>query len=202
MHPPRHISPIGPSLATRDASVFERDRYVVFRPSLLEAEISRMYQYACYTVVTGATASGDNQVPETPCSYGDPVMDALLNRLLPEVEAISGLLLFPTYSYFRVYKTADVLKRHIDRFACEISVSLCLGYDAEEPWPIWIEGPHGVRSISLKTAEALVYRGMECPHWREEFCGKRLVQVFLHYVDRNGPNAEWKFDKRKSLSCP
>jgi len=27
--------------------------------------------------------------------------------------------------------------------------------------------------------------------------GQRAAQVFLHYVDRNGPSAEWKFDKRE-----
>jgi hypothetical protein len=127
-------------------------------------------------------------------------MDALLLRLLPEVEATSGLLLFPTYSYVRVYKTGDVLKRHIDRPSCEVSVSLCIGYDATEPWPLWISGPQGVRSIALRSGEALLYRGIDCPHWRDEFRGKRLVQVFLHYVDKHGPNAEWKFDKRNSLS--
>jgi hypothetical protein len=172
----------------------------MFRSSLRESDLSLMYQYACYAIAAGAMAPGDSQVPRTPCSYSDPMMDRLLTRLLPEVEVISGLLLFPTYSYVRVYKTGDVLKRHIDRPSCEVSVSLCLGYDAAEPWPLWIEGPQGVRGIALETGEALVYRGTECPHWRDEFRGKRLVQVFLHYVDRHGPNAEWKFDKRNSLS--
>jgi PKHD-type hydroxylase len=37
-------------------------------------------------------------------------------------------------------------------------------------------------------------------HWREPyFEGKWQAQVFLHYVDQNGPHAEWKYDKRESL---
>jgi hypothetical protein len=27
-----------------------------------------------------------------------------------------------------------------------------------------------------------------------------VAQVFMHYVDEKGPYAEWKFDKRPSLS--
>jgi hypothetical protein len=44
-----------------------------------------------------------------------------------------------------------------------------------------------------------VYRGCEVEHWREEFRapqGSYHVQVFLHYVDANGPYSEFKFDKR------
>jgi hypothetical protein len=200
MHPQRHSSAASRSSDSREA--LERNRYVVFRPSLTDSELSRMYQYACYATLTGAMERGDGQVPDTPCSYGDRMMDGLLNSMLPEVQTISGLLVFPTYSYIRVYKKGDVLKRHVDRPACEISVSLCLGYDAAEPWPLWIEGPQGTRGVTLEKGEALLYRGMECPHWRDEFHGKRLAQVFLHYVDQHGPNAEWKFDKRTSLSSP
>jgi hypothetical protein len=45
----------------------------------------------------------------------------------------------------------------------------------------------------------LIYRGIDIPHWRETYDGDRLAQVFLHYVDQNGPHNEWKFDKRPGL---
>jgi hypothetical protein len=46
----------------------------------------------------------------------------------------------------------------------------------------------------------MFYRGVECPHWREPLNGDHVAQVFLHYVDQNGPYAEWKYDKRPALS--
>jgi hypothetical protein len=182
------------------ATTFERDRYLAFRPALLPEDLVGLYRYAKYVAALGAMWPGDDQVPKTLCSYGDRTMDELLDRLLPEIEDTAGLSLFPTYSYVRIYKGGDVLRRHVDRPSCEVSVSLCLGYDAPEPWPLWVEGPHGARSISLGAGEALLYRGTECPHWRDEFNGNHLVQVFLHYVDQHGPHADWKFDKRPSLS--
>ena len=33
-------------------------------------------------------------------------------------------------------------------------------------------------------------------HWRNKFEGNNCVQVFLHYVRKNGPYADWATDKR------
>ena len=182
------------------ASVFERDRYVVLSSLLKEPQLSQFYRHARNKAQSGRMGSGDEQVPDTPCSYGDLIMDGLLNTLLPEIEGASGLKLFPTYSYFRLYKRGDTLARHKDRPSREISVSLCLRYEEGKAWPISIEGPNGAFSVSLEPGDALLYRGMECPHWREALESNSLAQVFLHYVDQNGPCAEWKFDKGRSTA--
>lgn len=147
----------------------------------------------------GEVRAGDEMVPGTPARYGAPVMDGVLRELRPAVEALSGLRLLPTYSYFRIYQPGDVLHRHRDRPACEISVSLCLGQDLQRPWPLWIDSPRGARPVSLGAGDAVLYRGMECEHWRHPFRGRWLCQVFLHYVDRDGPHARWKYDGRARL---
>jgi len=51
----------------------------------------------------------------------------------------------------------------------------------------------------LKPGDGLLYRGVDCFHWREPFEGSKLVQAFLFYVDRDGRSANLKFDGRKSL---
>lgn len=180
------------------AAVFERDRYVVLPSLLKQPSLGQFYRYACKSAESNRMVSGDGQVDGTPSAYGDFMMDGLLNSLRPELEAACGLELFPTYSYFRVYKHGDTLAKHSDRPACEISVSLCLGFEEERAWPIWIECRGGSSSVDLAPGDALLYRGMECPHWRDGFEGTLLAQVFLHYVDQKGPNAEWRFDKRTS----
>jgi hypothetical protein len=182
------------------AAVFERDRYVVLPSLLKQPSLGQFYRYACKNADSRAMRPGDDQVSGTPASYGDFMMDGLLDSLQPEIEAACGLALFPTYSYFRVYKNGDTLARHSDRPACEISATICLGFEEEKSWPIWIEGPQGTSSVDLGPGDALLYRGIECPHWREAFDGNHQAQVFLHYVDQNGPNAEWKFDKRASTT--
>src|SRR3977135_2366142 len=118
------------------AAIFERDRYVVLPALLKEPSLSQFYRYACKSAESDRVARGDEQVPGTPSSYGDFVMDGLLESLLPEIEHASGLALFPTYSYFRMYKHGDILAKHTDRPSCEISVTLCLGFEEGKSWPI------------------------------------------------------------------
>jgi hypothetical protein len=183
---------------TNLADQFSREKYAVIRSTLTDPELSLLYRYACKRAGMGALTYG-NQVPDALCAYGDVFMDGLLLDMLPLAEEVAGAELFPTYSYLRVYKRGHVLAKHTDRSSCEISLSICLGYQADRPWPLWIETPKGVSIIDLYPGDAIFYRGIECSHWREPLMGEQAVQVFLHYVDQTGPYAEWKFDKRPSL---
>jgi len=182
------------------AELFERQRYAVWR-SLFDADdVHRLYSYALLRARSGTMSVNDPQAPQTPSAGGDFIMDGVLADLAPRVEQATGLEVFPTYSYFRVYKRGDVLARHTDRPACEISLSVSLGCVADRTWPISIAGPLGPAQVELHPGDALLYRGIECPHARAAFDGELAAQLFLHYVDRNGPNAEWRFDKRAALA--
>ena len=183
---------------TDAGELFARRKYVVWRSCLKDPQLSLLYRYACKRADSG-TMGHDARSPGAWAAPGDFFTDGLLMDLLPLAEQVTHLKLFPTYSYFRVYKRGDILVRHTDRPSCEISVTLCLGYEAERPWPILIDGPDRVSSIDLTPGDALFYRGIECTHWREPMEGERAAQAFLHYVDQNGPYADWKYDKRKGL---
>ena len=159
----------------------------------------------------------DQQVPNTYSCYSDFAMETLLVKMLPVMAKETGLQLVPTYSYARIYKKGDILRRHKDRPSCEISTTLNLG---GEPWPIFIDGtgadtvideyknihkpnaPPGTKLI-LDVGDMLVYSGCELEHWREPFEGNTCGQVFLHYNHVNGPFAEKnRFDKRPMLGVP
>jgi alkylated DNA repair dioxygenase AlkB len=174
---------------------FSQQKYVFLRSLLDASQAMSLYDYAL-NLVGKIQWLSDSRVPGSPALYGEARMEDLLVSLLPRIEEASGLSLYPTCSYFRIYKRGDVLGPHTDRSACEISISLNLGYEADAPWPLWIEGPAGAVSFPMQPGDAVLYRGIECAHWRDAFSGERAAQVFLHYVDRNGPYAEWKFDQR------
>ena len=57
----------------------------------------------------------DKQVPNTYSHYADQVMETLLVKMLPVMAKETGLNLVPTYSYARIYKKGDILRRHKDR---------------------------------------------------------------------------------------
>jgi len=179
---------------------FRTKWYVVERAVIDVASLSFFYGHALALASSSTIALGDNQVADAPVAYGDPHLDTLLEGIRGTVEGATGIQLFPTYSYLRVYKHGNLLRAHRDRPAAEISMTVNLGMSADEPWPIWIAGPKGIASVSLNPGDGLIYRGCDCYHWREPFAGDHLAQVFLHYVDQHGPNSEWKYDKRPRLS--
>ena len=146
----------------------------------------------------------DEQIPETYSHYADIAMETLLQNLQPKMEEETGLKLTPTYSYARIYKKGDELKRHKDRYSCEVSTTLNLGGDK---WPIYLEpsgeeGKEGIK-VDLDPGDSLIYKGCEVEHWREAFEGENCGQVFLHYNDASGENAEEnKYDRRPFLGLP
>ena len=159
-----------------------------------------LYKYAVKSAHAGRLDSGDASVPNAPCRYGDPLMESLLVALLPHISTETGMALDPTYSYFRIYRQGDSLKMHRDRPACEVSVTISLGYEADTIWPLWIETDAGRIAVELDPGDGMLYKGIELLHGRVAFNGARAVQLFLHYVNQSGPHREWKFDKRASLS--
>jgi hypothetical protein len=62
----------------------------------------------------------------SPAWYNDPLMNGLLDLKLPLVEKESNLKLFPTYAYWRYYVFGGTLNKHLDRPACEISITACI----------------------------------------------------------------------------
>ena len=159
----------------------------------------------------------DKQVPNSYAKYADRFMETLLIKTIPTMEKKTGLKLIPTYSYCRLYRKGNILKRHKDRPSCEISTTLNLGGD---PWPIFIDptgsnnvideyknihkpnAPKGNR-VDLKPGDMLIYSGCELEHWREPFQGQLCGQVFLHYNHANGPFAKTNlYDKRPLLGIP
>ena len=160
---------------------------------------------------------GDKQDPNTYSHYADPVMETLLMKVLPIMKRETDLDLIPTYSYARIYKQGDILKRHKDRPSCEISTTIHLG---GTKWPIFIDptgsnnvvdeyknihrpnAPSG-NKVLLDVGDMLVYSGCELEHWREPLECNTCAQVFLHYNHVNGPFAEKnRFDKRPMLGIP
>ena len=146
----------------------------------------------------------DQQIPNTYSHYADFAMETLLVKMLPVMAKETGLNLIPTYSYARIYKKGDELKRHKDRPSCEISITLNLGGDS---WDIYLE-PSGKTNqkgiaVSLTPGDMLIYKGCELEHWREPFKGDSCCQVFLHYNNLNGEFKDKnKYDGRPMLGLP
>lgn len=131
--------------------------------------------------------------------YADVAFETLMRDNTHKIEKLTGLTLVPTYSYARLYTKGSDLVMHKDRGACEISITLCLGYDSDYSWPMYVEA----KPIYLEPGDIIVYRGQNVKHGRPVFEGNNHAQVFMHFNDVNGPHKETnKFDHRPALGLP
>jgi alkylated DNA repair dioxygenase AlkB len=144
---------------------------------------------------------GDEQAPETYSCYSDIAMETLLSLINEVLEKKTKLKLSPNYTYTRLYKNGDILKKHKDRFSCEISATLNLGGDM---WPIYLEDVKGKEiEVKLKPGDLLIYRGMDLSHWRKPFEGYMCGQVFLHYNNKRTKGWDKNlYDGRPHLGFP
>ena len=127
--------------------------------------------------------------------YGDPLMDSIMLLSKNYISELVNKELYETYSFWRLYEKGDQMLRHIDRSSCEVSATICLGYNYENVdenkypeylWPIYLgpntgeKGTEGM-PIKLDQGDALIYKGTKIEHWREKFLGLNQAQVFIHY---------------------
>lgn len=132
---------------------------------------------------------GDSQMPNAKTVLDHEYMfETLQERLWPVMEQIVGKPLIPTYSYARLYSNGDVLTKHKDRPACEVSITIQLGRSHHYAWPIFMEGTR----FDLGEGDGVIYPGCAAEHWRDVCDGPEGYysgQAFMHFVHRDGPYA-------------
>jgi len=175
---------------------FQEKGYLIIRDAL-DKDLLRLL--SGYLLIEAKNGSLDNDGISRFSRYGDSLTESLLSLLQPIVEKYSGKKVYPSYSYARVYRKGEKLAAHQDRPACEYSLTIPISYEAPELWPIFVMDGKKKVNIHLDVGDLLLYKGCDVIHGRAAFTGTRWIQVFLHYVDKNGKNAAWKFDKRKWL---
>jgi len=208
------------------ANFFKENNYVVINKLISDEMCTLFYQY----IKTSASSIdykitydknsydgywdgvfGDTQIENSFCRYGDPLFDSLMSLLQKNIEDKLDLKLSHNYSYYRLYQTKNVLREHIDRESCEISLTIPVGYDISNvdktkydnySWPIWLENNKKESlPVALKPGDVLIYRGYKLKHWREEFLGLNQAQVFMHYNEKNG-QFDISADNRPMIGLP
>lgn len=182
---------------------FKEDGYFIIRNFLEDDFVKFIQSYFFIRIDSGEAILGDDQAPNSFSFYGDPLMDTILANSAESLGKILEYNIIPTYTYTRLYGKGDELKIHRDRHSCEISATLALGIpEKEEINAIYFsrnENCSNSIEILLNPGDLCFYRGCDLYHWRKPFTQNWYLQSFLHYVDENGPNANFKYDQRNSL---
>ena len=159
----------------------------------------------------------ETQVSGSLARYWHPQYRKIHSEIRLILEQVIGRKLYNTYYYDRFYFPGQELKKHTDRPACEISVTIHVSTNIKESWPIWIKTPDTFedktmkiangenRFVHLEAGDGMVYKGCERPHWRDPMPGlleskinkdESLYyhQIFFHYVLQDGIRAHHAWD--------
>ena len=164
----------------------------------------------------------EQQVEGSLSRYLHPQYSKVHSEVRLILEKFIGRKLYNTYYYDRFYFPGQELTRHLDRPACEISVSVHISSNIKQDWAFFIKTPDGYKdstkkevlyygkeeSIILKPGDGVVYKGCERPHWRNrmpgfldtKLCKSKLDelyyhQIFFHYVLQDGYRTNFAYDR-------
>lgn len=200
-----------------DTVKFIKDRYVVLR-NVIPKEIITFALDTWKTIEAYPESQKvifdeeKEPIPESPKSsyytseggHTTPMGVAMHRWLHKELAKRIDMGLHQTYSYTRKYERGAYLRAHTDRPACEVSATLCLGYQSDDgkPWKIWLDNTKNwvdigtdfnatqgipIRRrknaicVDLEVGDLLLYQGPNVVHWRDTFIGDYSYHMFLHY---------------------
>ena len=180
--------------------------------------LNLIYTYSIIKYGNQKKFETDTQTNSLISEHSDYLMETLMDLSTPVIEQNVKKKLFPTYSFFRIYDKGDDLRVHTDRESCEYTVALCLGaHPTDQPYEIFLgekdknsdykyfskKGDFERYRIDYKFPmmpnNAIIFKGMNKLHWREQCQHDHFMTVFLHYVDQDGEYKDFKFDKRSAL---
>lgn len=120
--------------------------------------------------------------------YKSPCLKKLATKFHPIMEKVVGEPLKETYWFTTIYTNNSYMAKHIDRDACEISLSLNLKSNCN--WTLNLEDLQGKEHrLNTKAGDAIYYLGREVLHGRELLVSKHqqiYIQSFFHWVRTNG----------------
>jgi hypothetical protein len=191
------------SYNVRTAKRFRERRYLLVKGILPQTILEYLKVY--YAVLMANNRfSNDSECPSSLSLGGDAALDAVLEWIRPEVSRLVGFDLAPTYSYTRQYARDEVLTRHTDRAACEISVTASIQIPkGAGPSVVHLKPPNFQETkVEMFEGDGCVYAGTEVEHWRERFRVGGYIQLFLHFIAKHGRNyPRLMFDGRECLGA-
>lgn len=190
---------------TETAKEFHEKKALVVRNVLPKVLCDRFTQHLWQLKEEGITIDDDPQSPLSPSAYGVKLFEFYAEQSVERFSTMLGVDLASTYVYSRIYMPGEELKNHRDRVECEISCTVNLGRKGPI-WPIYYayeeedKDTEREHKVLLEPGDMIWYRGCEVWHWRNPYTEAGpddwTAQMFLHYVDKNGPYADRAYDHR------
>ena len=179
------------------ASEFDTKR-MVYIPNALDINTVNELNNEIHSLSMDGKGMSDDQCLGSHSFYNPPKCKETLTKMTEPLSNLLNIDLDFAYCYARLYLPGEILKPHTDRESCEISATMTLGYHGDTVWPIYM-GEHSEdtkgHKVNIGIGDMLMYHGKELRHWRDQFNGVWQTQLFLHFVDKNGPYSDHAQDK-------
>lgn len=172
------------------AEQFEQQRYVAVKNLLDPFVLQYLQSYYHQFVAEGLRHFRRDGTSIN--GYGEACADLALYAMREKIEGITGLSLLPGFSFVRLYRKGEKLRRHIDRGANEVNCTIQIY--GNTPWPLGVQVAGQDVVIHQDDGDGLIYRGLEIPHWRDAYVGDEHLQLILAYVVKDGENRDCAFD--------
>lgn len=188
--------------------MFEENLYVYVKELLTKNEVklleTHIKEVLSHNLFPKTRYKGLNDIEHIDYKILDDKKINTIGLLIkPMIEEICNDELISTYTFARMYKKGMDLIIHRDRHLCEISASCTISVDDEKNVnELYVnkERPkdeNDGKRIKIGIGDAVIYKGMELWHWRKRIDNEWLIQIFFHYVKKNGEFAN--VDKRSDI---
>jgi hypothetical protein len=172
--------------AGRCADLF-RLGYVELSGLLPPFHLGALRRYYRYHTRMGTFSLGDAQTLGRYVAYDEPTTRYVHQQLARTISDVARRVVVPTYSYLALYQGGAVLDPHVDREACEYTVSLCIDATPDPAaygsWPLHLMTAAGQQSFTFGIGDALLFRGRELTHWRDRLPeGFTSSSVLFHFA--------------------
>ncbi len=170
--------------------IFRKNRYISIAGLVHPFQMDALRKYYRRLVRRGGMYMGDGQTLSRYVAHNEPVSRFFQHQLTPAISELAGEPLKPSYTYVVSYQGGSALEKHVDREQCEYTISLLVDYPPESKhdscWPLCIETPAGVVTVTQTIGDALLFRGRELPHFRPKLHdGYTSTSMLLHYVTQD-----------------
>jgi hypothetical protein len=172
-----------------------------YLPEIITSEeaIQIKYQNLCGAMSDLGSLEGhwDPERGRVLTCYAPPSCTFVMKRIQPVLENLLSEELIPSYWFSTTYHKGGWMNCHTDRPSCEVSVTMNISGDAA--WPIKLKDKTGKnQAVITPPGHGVAYLGTEVEHWRSPLRtheNDRFMQLFLHFVRKNGQYADYAYDK-------
>ena len=129
------------------------------------------------------------RTPSIRCRVPPLHLQKIIEKVQERVSSFIKEELLHTYLHIILYKKDSFLPKHNDSGAHEHTVDVCVAKNnPNTQWPFYICDPSESRTeeIFMNIGDGYHFKGTTCPHWRPPLEDEWQLQVFFHYVTKDG----------------